>query len=196
MTHIIVGLGNPGDKYKETRHNTGRMVLEYIQQKWKFPEWEEGNQFKTIISQDTLLKKKVTLLLPNTYMNKSGESVQKFVTSKKKADMLVVVYDDLDLPLGTFKISFNRGDGGHKGLSSIIKKIGTKGFTRVRVGISPKTKSGKIRKPKGEEAVERFILGKFKPTEQRIFLKVKKKIESALTVLISEGRAKAMNMYN
>ena len=125
----------------------------------------------------------------------------KVVISKKKAKNLVVVHDDLDLPLGKFKISFARSSAGHKGVESVIKKIKTNEFIRVRVGISPKkparnaSRSDAGGKPDGKELVK-FLLGRFFPADLVIFKKTAKKIASALEMIIAEGLQKAMSGYN
>ena len=129
-------------------------------------------------------------------MNKSGLSLKPIITSTKKAESLIVIYDDLDMPLGKFKISFGRGSGGHKGVESIARSIKTKDFIRIRVGIAPTTPSGKIKKPKGEQKIIDFILGDFKKPEIEKLKKVFKKVNEALEVIIEEGRSKAMNEFN
>lgn len=129
-------------------------------------------------------------------MNNSGKSVASLVKNKKDAVRLVVIYDDLDLPVGSFKISFNRGSGGHKGLESIVKALKTREFARVRVGISPATPSGKLKKPSGEKAVHDFIIGNFKDKEMEAIKKVSKKAIEAVEALITEGREKAMSEFN
>ena len=189
---IIVGLGNPGAEYENTRHNTGRMILDIFRQKNNLPEWQEDKKLKSLISK----KNKITLLLPETFMNKSGEAIAKIIKSKKAAESLVVIHDDLDLPLGRFKISFNRGAGGHRGVQSIVKTLKTEAFTRIRVGIASATPSGKIQKPIGEKAVIDFILGKFKDKELETFKKTAKKISEAIGIIITEGREKAMGVFN
>jgi len=189
---IIVGLGNPGAEYENTRHNTGRMILDMFRQKNDSPEWQEDKKLRSLISK----KNKITLLLPKTFMNKSGEAIVKIIKSKKAAESLVVIHDDLDLPLGRFKISFNRGAGGHRGVQSIVKALKTEAFTRIRVGIASATPSGKIKKPIGEKAVIDFILGRFKDKELETFKKTAKKISEAIELLAAEGREKAMGVYN
>ena len=142
MSHIIVGLGNKGEEYENTRHNVGRIVLEYVRKRRKFEDFDEVNKLKALVSEGKIEKTPVTLLLPETMMNKSGISVKPLVTSIKKASKLIVIYDDLDLPLGRFKISFDRGTGGHRGLESITRHIRTNAYIRVRVGISPARRGG------------------------------------------------------
>ncbi|MFQ5662039.1 MAG: aminoacyl-tRNA hydrolase [Candidatus Paceibacteria bacterium] len=182
----IVGLGNPGEEYENTRHNTGALIVENFANKNKFEAFKAGN----------IGKEKIELLMPQTFMNKSGTPLKPLITSKKKAENLIVIYDDLDIPLGKFKISFGRGSGGHKGIESIVRSIKTKDFIRIRVGISPVTPSGKIKKPKGEEKIKDFILGNFSKKETETFKKVLGKVNDALETIIKEGRAKAMNKFN
>jgi PTH1 family peptidyl-tRNA hydrolase len=137
----------------------------------------------------------VTLILPETFMNKSGESVKPLIKSKKAAASLVIVSDDLDLPLGRFKIAFNRGSGGHKGVESIIRAVKTEEFIRVKVGISPATASGKLRKPDSKEILD-FIIGKLKKPELEKIKKVSKKVSQALEMIITEGKDRAMREFN
>lgn len=129
-------------------------------------------------------------------MNNSGRAVGKIIKNKKTTQNLIVVYDDIDLPLGTLKISYNKSSGGHRGLESIIKALKTKEFTRIRIGISPVTPSGKLKKPQGEKTVLDFILNKFKPSELEILKKVFKKVSGAIQTIVGEGRERAMNEFN
>ena len=196
MAWIFVGLGNPGYEYEGTRHNTGRMTLEYFAKASKLSDWKEDMKAKALVSRGLLGKTLVALILPNTFMNKSGVAVAKFVKSAKAAERMAVVYDDLDLPLGVMKISYNRGSGGHKGVESIMKAVKTKKFTRVRVGVSPSTASGAIRKPVGDKVVVNYILTKFKPHELEQLKTVFKKVSRALQVIATEGLPRAMNQFN
>jgi len=173
---LVVGLGNPGEEYENTRHNTGRMLVYLIEKKF------EGQ--------------KVKFITPDTFMNNSGKEVVKFIKSKKDLKDLIVIYDDIDLPIGKMKISYNRSSGGHNGLASIIKKLKSEEFVRIRVGISPETPSGKLRKPKGEKDVLKFLLGQYKKSELDELKKLSKKVGEALEVLLSEGKEKAMSLYN
>jgi len=193
---IIVGLGNPGEEYENTRHNTGRFVLGKFLKTFSFSEPVFNKKYQSLVSEGRVGKESVMVLFPETFMNKSGSSLERLITSNKKAENLVVVHDDLDLPIGKIKISFNRGTGGHRGVLSIVKKIKTEGFVRVRVGISPVTVSGKLKKPKGESSVEKHILGKWKKSEIEILKKTSKKISDALHVLVLEGREIAMSEFN
>lgn len=173
---LVVGLGNPGSEYENTRHNTGRILVQILEKKL------EGNKIKFIT--------------PDTFMNNSGKAVVPLVKTKKDLENLVVVYDDVDLPLGKMKISFNRSSGGHNGLNSIIKALKSQEFLRIRIGIAPATPSGKVKKPKGEKAVLNFLLGEFKKPELDTLKKLSKKIAEAVETISAEGKEKAMSLYN
>jgi len=196
IMYIIVGLGNPGEEYEKTRHNVGRIILNYYAKKNKFEEWLEDGKLKALTSDGKIGKDKVILIEPETFMNKSGLSIKSLVSNKKQAEKLIVIYDDLDLALGEIKVSFNKGTGGHKGLESIVKTIKTKEFVRVRVGITPTTPSGKLKKPKGEQKVLDLLLKDFSKKDFEILKKTRTRIAKALDSIIIEGRAKAMNQFN
>jgi PTH1 family peptidyl-tRNA hydrolase len=196
MNYIFIGLGNPGEEYENTRHNTGRIILETLRKKEKFPEWELDKKSDSLVSKSKIGKSTVTLVLPETFMNKSGNAACKFIKSKKAAENLVVVHDDLDMPIGKFKIVFNRGSGGHRGVESIMKALKTEEFARLKFGISKETSKGTVKKPKGEKAVQDHILGKFKGDEEKEMIKSSKIAADALAMLASEGRERAMGEYN
>lgn len=193
---IIAGLGNPGEEYASTRHNVGRMVLETLRKKADLDAWEEKDKYAALVSEGKIGKEKILLLEPETFMNRSGKSLVPLVTSEKKAEQLIVVHDELDLPLGTMRIVFDRGPGGHRGVESIVRALKTERFVRVRIGISPTTPSGKLKKPKGEKAVGDFILGAFKPSEEIVLKKILKKAAEAIEMIVTEGRGKAMGEFN
>jgi PTH1 family peptidyl-tRNA hydrolase len=193
---LIVGLGNPGEEYKNTRHNTGRIILENIAHINNFSEWKDDIKLKSFRSKGEIMKEKFDFITPNTFMNNSGNAVCQIIDDKKKLKNLVVVYDDIDLPLGSLKISFNRSSGGHNGLESIIKKVKSREFVRIRIGVSPHTPTGKTRKPKGEEAVLKFLLGKFKEDELKEIKKISKKVAEIIEMISAEGKEKAMSVYN
>jgi len=122
---IVVGLGNPGSEYEKTRHNAGRIVSGEVAKKLK--------------------DMKIKFIEPDTFMNQSGRAVVYYVKSKKDLAGLVIMHDDIDIPLGSMKISFNRGDGGHNGVASVIKALKSKEFIRIRIGVCPTTPSGSWR---------------------------------------------------
>ncbi|MES2437183.1 MAG: aminoacyl-tRNA hydrolase [Patescibacteria group bacterium] len=209
MSYIIVGLGNPGEEYKDTRHNAGRIVLEYFAQKHALPEFKQHIKSKALVSKGEITvgntTENVELVEPNNFMNRSGSSVATLagigmLTSKasatKKAHNIIVIYDDLDLPLGSIKISFNRSSGGHRGVESIIKSVKTQEFIRVRVGICPLTPAGKPKKPQGETDVEKFIIGPFKKNELEELNKIAKDVAEALELIMFETKERAMEKFN
>ena len=193
---LVVGLGNPGIEHEKTRHNTGFIVLDNIL--GDNIEWKKSSGTKALFYKDKVVSKPIIFFKPMTYMNNSGVAVSFAQNEKQKIKLenIIVIYDDVDLPLGSYKISFNRSSGGHNGLESVIKKLKSKEFIRIRVDISPTTPSGKIKKPKGEESVLKFLLGKFKEDEFKEIKKVSKNIREIIKMIINEGKDKAMTLYN
>ncbi len=174
MSWIIVGLGNPDEEYVGTRHNIGKDLVASLKEK---------------------LPKKAKVSELNVYMNNSGGPIKKLISSKKAAEQLVVVHDELDLPLGRVKISFGSSAGGHNGVKSIEKALKTKDYVRVRVGISGSTHSGKLKRPTAEKITD-FVLGKFKPAEADKLKKVKKVVGEALELIVTEGKEAAQTHVN
>lgn len=194
--HIIVGLGNPGKEYEETRHNAGRIVLEHVRTIVDAGEWKTDMKTKSLRSAASIGKQKLLFLFPDNFMNNSGKSVAPLISSKKDLEKLVVVYDDLDIPIGGMKISYNKNSGGHNGVESIIKSVRSKEFLRIRIGIMPTTPGGKPKKPKGEKAVLDFLMKDFKEAEQKELKRLAKKVAEALRIFVEEGREKAMSIGN
>ncbi len=173
---IVVSLGNPGIEYAKTRHNAGRIVAELVAAKFE--------------------DKKVKFIVPATFMNKSGTAVAPFMKTKKDLSELIVIYDDIDLPLGKIKISFNRSHGGHNGLKSVIRALKSEEFLRIRIGIAPATAKGVAKKPQGEKAVLNFLLGEFKKPELETVKKLSKKVSEAIEMIYGESKEKAMSLFN
>ena len=196
MTFTFIGLGNPGAEYGQTRHNTGRILLEHFRLAHDLPEWKKDAKSQALISKGKIGAHTVILVCPETFMNKSGLSAKVFATNAKSAERMMVVYDDLDLPFGVSKISFNKSSGGHKGLESIIKTIKTTAFPRLRVGISPTTSTGKMKKPLGEEAVTKVILGKFTPDQLSMLKKLAQRMDEGFQLFMTDGRERAMTFFN
>lgn len=190
--YTIAGLGNPGEKYKDSRHSAGRIILELYAKNLKLSPFNFDKKTNSLIAE---IKKKAILIIPETFMNNSGTAIKKLITSKIKAKNLIVIHDDLDLPLGKFKISFNRGTAGHKGIESIIKNIKTNEFIRIRVGVSPVTPGGKIKKPESKKIID-FIISNFKKEELLKLKKISKDIFEALELIIKGDIDKAMNCFN
>ena len=206
MTWVVVGLGNPDEEHVRTRHNAGRMAVEYFAKQKKLGEWKEDSKSRSFIVRGAVEKALAVCVLPNTYMNKSGNAVAHYIKpasqsvsgggSAKAAEKLVVVYDDLDLPFGTIKISFDRGSGGHKGVDSIMRAVKTRRFTRIRIGISRANGKGEPQKSHGEKDVEKFILGEFSSNEFSQLKDIFKRVSAAIEGIILDGREKAMNEFN
>ncbi len=196
MSYIITGLGNPGKEYENTRHNTGRIVLDVIRKEYGGEEYELDKKANAFIAEGKIGKEKVTFVAPETFMNNSGKAIAKFVKSIKAAEKLVVIYDDFSLPLGRMKISYNRSSGGHNGLESIIKSLKTEAFVRIRIGTAPENAKGEAKVPHGDEKIEKFILGDYKDDEMKVLKKVAKKAAEAVLVMATESREKAMTLFN
>lgn len=160
---LLAGLGNPGKKYSITRHNVGFLLIEKIMKDFTWPALKQNKNFQAKIGQTKLDEKKIIVALPQDYMNNSGESVKKISAYYKiKPENIIIIHDEIDLPLGKFKTSFNRGSAGHHGVQSIIDQLKTKNFWRVRIGVGPKIKS--LNFPN-----ERFVLENFKKDELKQF---------------------------
>jgi peptidyl-tRNA hydrolase, PTH1 family len=173
--YIVVGLGNPGEEYLRTRHNTGRMAAHCVAEN-PIPN--------------------VKVITPDTFMNVTGAFVKKYVKNEADAEKLIVIYDDLDLPMGSMRISYDRGSGGHNGVESIINALGTERFIRIRIGVSPVSPEGEIKKIKGEEKVEKHILGEFKPAEMEVLNKVFMNTVTAVATIVEKDLQTAMTQFN
>jgi PTH1 family peptidyl-tRNA hydrolase len=208
--YYIVGLGNPGEEYIDTRHNIGRMAVEVLA-KTCDANWKSDSALKLQKAKVDIAGESATLILPDTYMNKSGAAVAPYIVGEKisgtmtpdmkkkiekKAAKLIVVQDDLDMPIGKVKIVSNRGSGGHRGIESIKRSIKTEAFVRIKIGILPETPTGKIKKPSGEDKVVKFILGQFQADEMKRVKKVIAQVPEMVEVIIKDGVLEAMNRFN
>lgn len=196
MAFVIVGLGNPGKEYDKTRHNAGRMAVELLAKQEGFEPFSYKKTADALVTEGTIGKQKVVLVLPETFMNKSGKSVMAFVKSVKSAKQLLVIQDELDIPLGALKMVFGRNSGGHKGVESIMRSIKTKEFARIRVGISGEGKKHQAKKPTGDEKVVKHVIGKFKPGEEALLKKMLKKTAESARLFVTEGLEKATQEAN
>jgi len=181
---LIIGLGNPGEKFNNTPHNIGFEVLDKFAIENNFPDFELQKKSEALISEGIFGEEKIILVKPQTFMNESGKSVKKILEKiKDQASDIIVIHDDIDLPQGKIKIVKGRGSAGHKGVESIIKNIGNENLVRVRVGVIPV--SGKPKNP------ENFVLQKTETLDEII-----QKAANALDLLVKEGLDGAMNEYN
>ena len=160
---LIVGLGNPGIKYNNTRHNIGFKIVDAFAKENGFPEFKLSKKYNSLISENIIDGKKIILAKPQTFMNNSGKAIKSIIDYLSLTfDNLIVVHDDIDIEIGKMKISENSRSAGHKGVQSIIDEIGTKDFERVRVGIKP------IASNQQATETEKFVLEKFTPDEKKI----------------------------
>lgn len=193
--YYIVGLGNPGREHAGTRHNVGFAVLEHFVEAKGLSSLHESRAHSGRVSVSEYEGAPITLLLPSTFMNASGSAVAK-VVPREESQRLLVVYDDIDLPLGELKVSFGRGAGGHNGVSSIIDSLGTKDFVRVRIGIGKKSLfSGTLKRPKGK-ALSDYVLGRFSSKEEKVLQSVYDAIPKMVKLFVTEGREKLMQEFN
>lgn len=170
---LVIGLGNPGTKFKNTPHNIGFQVIEEFARRFSFPDFRFSKKNNAEVSEGTFDSQKIILAKPTTFMNNSGKSISLLTkTYKLETKNLIVVHDDIDLPLGKIKIVKNRGAAGHKGVESIITNIKSKNFTRIRIGICPA-----LGKPKD---VEKFVVQKFRKQEIKL---VKEAVEKAVQAI-------------
>ena len=188
---LIVGLGNPGKKFKKTRHNIGFWILDEFSKKFKFPKFKLSKKFRSLISQKMINKERIFLAKPQTFMNESGKAVKILTKSHKlKTKNLFVIHDDLDLPLGKFKISKGRGSAGHKGVQSIIDELETKDFVRFRIGLSLKQTDRPV------YGTKNFVLKRFNKSEKKVIKEVIKRTCQSIEVAIKKGVERAMQKFN
>lgn len=183
---LVAGLGNPGQAYVSTRHNVGFAVLDRLGA-GAAVRFRPG-AFQSQVAWMDAPEGRALLLKPQTFMNRSGESVAAWLaTLELPLDRLVVLHDDLDLPLGRLRVVQGAGAGGHKGVASIQEALGSQAFLRIRVGIG--------RPPEGAEARE-CVLAAFRPDELSAAADMIERAVAAVRMLLGEGLAAAMNRYN
>mgnify|MGYP001560461942 CR=1 FL=1 len=195
---IIIGLGNPGRKFEETRHNVGFLVLDKFRKKNNFPDFKFSKKSNSLLSENILNNEKIILIKPQTFMNESGEAVKKIVKpyTLNPKPLIIIVHDDIDLPVGKIKIVGERGSAGHKGVESIIKNIGNKGLVRIRIGIAPQSLAMPDLAKQDKTKAEKVVLKKFGKKEKEIINNTNNKTVKALDFLLQNGLDKTMNEYN
>lgn len=192
--YYIIGLGNPGEEYADTRHNAGRILLENLIKTERLPAPVNSAKLAGLLSEGVLYGEEVRILLPNTFMNQSGQAVKK-LCPVEEIEKLIIIYDDVDIALGEVKISYDRGDGGHNGLKSIVETLGTKEFIRVRVGIAAKGMMEAAVRPTGDK-LGKYVLGRFTKRELEELMVVTDKVTLALKAILTKGYQAAMNEVN
>lgn len=184
---LIIGLGNPGEQYEKTRHNVGFMVLDELNEITGFPAFEFSKKFNGLVSQGIAAEKEIIFLKPQTFMNGSGKAVKAAVNYFKiKLANIYVVHDEADADLGKIKISQEAAAAGHKGVQSIIDGLGTKNFTRFRVGINSNDPSYEALIKK--EGLESVVLKNFSANEEPIIAEAIKKTAELIISDLTENK--------
>ena len=189
---LIAGLGNPGRIYAHNRHNIGFMCLRHFARTQGIRFDKKQGQARTGTGE--VAGNKLIVARPQTHMNLSGESVIRLVNKFNiSLNDLIVIHDDLDLPLGKIRLSQGSSSGGHKGIDSIITHLESQDFTRIKVGIGRPAESSA--KDKEAEIID-YVLSDFTPEERKTVTQVMPKVSEAILYLLTEGLTAAMNKYN
>ncbi len=182
---MIAGLGNPGLRYKNTRHNAGFMAIDYLSQKWGV-KLSKGRGLSQI-GETTEYGAKVVLAKPQTYMNRSGQAIKELMDYYKiPADRILVIYDDMDVELGKIRIRKKGGPGSHNGMKSVIHRLETENFPRIRIGIGNAAR---------DDAID-YVLGRFKKEEKEAAFAGIESAALAAEQIVKEGIDAAMNKFN
>lgn len=183
---VVVGLGNPGKQYEQTKHNVGFLVIDKLAEKYQIPMTKF--QYKAFVGSGMIKNKKVLLVKPQTFMNLSGESVREIVNFYKvPQERFVVIYDDTSLPMGQIRLREKGSHGGHNGIRNIIQLMGTDVFGRIKVGIGEK--------PNGWDLAD-YVLAKFEPNDLPLMESGMDKATEAVEWILSRGMQDAMNRMN
>lgn len=192
--YLIVGLGNPGEKYLKSRHNAGFIVCDGLVSQWEYDKYADADVSKSA---------DIVVVKPQTFMNNSGTSVKELAKKYSIVPQhIIVIHDDIDLPFGSTKIVFASGPGGHNGVRSIIDQLGTNEFVRVKVGIAPTDTEGKATKPKPgflqsqKSAVAKYVLKDFSTGDMATFQTMMPEMKDIIETIVREGRERAMNTFN
>jgi len=184
--YLIIGLGNPGNRYRYTRHNIGFMVLDEISGRYEVDIKQKS--FDALWNRGKIAGINVLLAMPQTYMNLSGNAARNLIAYfKVDISKLIVIHDDLDLPFGTVRLKSGGGDAGHKGLKSIISCLGSADFMRIRMGIG---------KPSDRTPIEDYVLQKFNPDESAQLQQIIQSASEAAAEIVISGMQQAMAKYH
>ena len=184
--HVVVGLGNPGERYAQTRHNAGVLAVDVLLER-------TGGRLKShksgcLVAEGNLRGNRVVLARPTTYMNESGRPVRGLVSwYKQPVDNLIVVHDEIDIPFGEVRVKAGGGTAGHNGLGSIVNHLGTKDFVRVRVGVG---------RPPGAKGAAGHVLAGFSSSERKELPFLLVAAADAVESIVADGVERAMNEFN
>ena len=185
-TYVIAGLGNPGKEYEETRHNMGYKAIDVLSSNENIKV--RRSKFHSLFGRGTIAGKKVILVKPETYMNRSGIAVREAAMYFDVApENLIVIYDDIDLPAGSIRIRKSGGAGTHNGMRSVVQELGTKSFIRIRIGVGAAES--------GEDLVNR-VIGKVPEAEKKLLQQAAAEAADAVRDIIAIGVDNAMNRHN
>ena len=188
---VILGLGNPGREYEATRHNVGWWLVDHLADVWRFDGWKKDSESR--VSDGLVAGEKVRLVKPQTYMNLSGQALKKYLRIEdwKAADDLLVVSDEVQIPVGRFRIRAHGSAGGHNGLKSIEAALGDQAYARLRIGVGPSEERKGI-----FPSMTNFVLAPFARDERDDVLGLLPDLTAAVETWLGEGVERAMNLYN
>jgi len=199
---IVVGLGNPGEKYEGTRHNIGFAALDHLLKKYEPLDksvWEDNKKTKSHIKKLSINETQVLLAKPQTFMNNSGMALALLTQYfKVKPEEVIIIHDDLDLPLGKIQIRFGGGSAGHNGIGSVIGALKTDKFTRIRMGIGHPRGQGRSQKSeiKNDHTVSNYVVSHFSEGEHKDVRNMIKHVQKNLELLLEHGIETFMSKYN
>ncbi len=179
---VVIGLGNPGKAYEQTRHNAGFLALDYVSKEFGEGDWKDAQKFASISQEARIITAPILLLKPQTFMNRSGEAVRKIVDFYKlnPKEQILVIVDDIDISLGMVRLRKEGSAGTHNGLRSIVEQFG-EGFPRLRIGVGPK--------PEGVDLAN-WVLSRFSAEEEKELEKVIKTLPGMLKDFVMDGEKK------
>ena len=187
LTHLVVGLGNPGDKYTFTRHNTGFMALDFIAEKCGVRV--DRARFKSLCADARIGEHRVLLMKPQTFMNLSGEAVREAADFYKiPPENILVLFDDINFDVGVMRIRRNGSDGGHNGIKSIIYQLNSDAFPRVKIGVG--------KKPSPDYDLADYVLGTYSDADKKTLFSMFSRVYVGVELILSGQIDKAMNLYN
>lgn len=187
LTHLVVGLGNPGDKYTFTRHNTGFMALDFIAEKCGVRV--DRARFKSLCADVRIGEHRVLLMKPQTFMNLSGEAVREAADFYKiPPENILVLFDDINFDVGVMRIRRNGSDGGHNGIKSIIYQLNSDAFPRVKIGVG--------KKPSPDYDLADYVLGTYSDADKKTLFSMFSRVYDGVELILSGQIDKAMNLYN